>query len=1177
MGYLEFFVVALIPVLKTLLITAVGLFLALERVNLLDRAARRNLNNLVFYVFSPAFVGSSLAETITMSSLIDLWFMPVNILLNMMIGSTLGWILYKITRAPRHLRGLLICCCATGNLGALPMIILPAVCKEENSPFGDSSTCSTKAQAYASLSIAIGAFFIWSYSYNIIRVDTMQCSTTFSDHDSDMLTKSSLHEALLTKDGVVASDDQAHEAQDLLLLTNYIEGNKKQVQILKKIKKQVAILGSTLNLKKIFAPSTIATLVALVIGAVTPLRHLIVGEKAPLRVIDSSVSLLGDAAVPATTLILGANLREGLKESGVGLWIIVGIQVVRFIAMPLLGTVIVRGAQHVGLVGSDPLYQFLLLLQHSVPCAMAIGTMTQLFGIGESDCAEHRIANMDFLDFFIVASIPIVKTLLIAATGLFLALRRINILDRIARHNLNNLVFYVFLPAYVGSSLADSITLRTLVELWFMPVNIILTFIIGTTLGWILTKVTGTPPHLRGLVICCCSTANLGTLPMIIIPAVCKETNSPFGDPETCSTKGQAYASLTTAIGAFFIWTYSYNIMRTEAMRFPGQNSLTLPESSLQEGLLSKDSVVPNNKIQEPQDGPLLPYSTEDKNKVPFLKKIKQQMKSWAVKYNLKKLFAPTTIATVVGLTIGAISPLRKLIVGDSAPLRVIDSTVDLLGQATVPAMTLVLGANLIEGLKKSGVGLRIITGVQVVRFVAMPLLGIAVVKGSHYIGIVGSDPLYQFLLLLHHSLPSAIAIGTMTQLFGMGESDCSVILLWNYGVALLAVTLWDSKFFNKFLSMELLDLFMVASIPVLKILIICGVGSLLASDRIGILGDSTRKQLNTVVFFVFTPSLLASSLAETVTWEKFMLLWFMPVNILLTFILGSIMGWILVKITKAAQHLKGLVITSCAAGNQGNLPMILIPAICHEKGSPFGAANSCNKYGIAYASLSMAIGAIYLWTYGYNIVRVLSTKSKNGNLDSETTSVTDNSDESSLPFLKTNNIGEGSMWNRIKNHLAAISRNVNLKNILAPPTTGAIIGFIIGSVVPLRKLLVGVNAPLHVIQDSASQLGDAAIPIVTLLVGGNIINGLRGSGVKISIISGIIVIRFILLPLMGIFVIKLASHLGFVHEDPLYQFVLLLHYSTPPAMNIGKTYDHLSYTTTKVWYGDPSFRSRAI
>ena len=40
-----------------------------------------------------------------------------------------------------------------------------------------------------------------------------------------------------------------------------------------------------------------------------------------------------------------------------------------------------------------------------------------------------------------------------------------------------------------------------------------------------------------------------------------------------------------------------------------------------------------------------------------------------------------------------------------------------------------------------------------------------------------------------------------------------------------------------------------------------------------------------------------------------------MPVNILITFVIGSILGWILVKVTKPPKHLKGLIIGACSAG----------------------------------------------------------------------------------------------------------------------------------------------------------------------------------------------------------------------------------------------------------------------
>lgn len=172
---------------------------------------------------------------------------------------------------------------------------------------------------------------------------------------------------------------------------------------------------------------------------------------------------------------------------------------------------------------------------------------------------------------------------------------------------------------------------------------------------------------------------------------------------------------------------------------------------------------------------------------------------------------------------------------------------------------------------------------------------------------------------------------------------------------------------------MGLLNLLLISSIPIVKVMLISGLGSYLALDHIDILGDSARKHLNKLVFYVYNPALVFSNLAQTLTLDSILLLWFMPCNILLTFILGSALGYVLTKLTKAPTHLKGLIIGSCAAGNLGNLPLIIIPSLCYEKGSPFGDPDVCHSNGMAYASLSMAIGAVYLWSYVYNIVRVTS------------------------------------------------------------------------------------------------------------------------------------------------------------------------------------------------------------
>ncbi|KAI3798693.1 hypothetical protein L1987_33971 [Smallanthus sonchifolius] len=104
-------------------------------------------------------------------------------------------------------------------------------------------------------------------------------------------------------------------------------------------------------------------------------------------------------------------------------------------------------------------------------------------------------------------------------------------------------------------------------------------------------------------------------------------------------------------------------------------------------------------------------------------------------------------------------------------------------------------------------------------------------------------------------------------------------------------------------------------------------------------------------------------------------------------------------------------------------------------------------------------------------------------------------------------------MLDVMKQQLGNFSRHINLKAVFAPSTIAAIVGFAIGTVTPMRKLLIGTTAPLRVIQDSVSLVGDAAIPIVTLIVGGNLIRGLKGSGISLPVVFGIVLVRYFAVP----------------------------------------------------------------
>ncbi|KAF5753111.1 auxin efflux carrier family protein [Tripterygium wilfordii] len=413
---------------------------------------------------------------------------------------------------------------------------------------------------------------------------------------------------------------------------------------------------------------------------------------------------------------------------------------------------------------------------------------------------------MGFLTLFEVASMPILQVLLISALGAFMATEYCNLLPATTRKSLNKIVFIVFTPSLMFASLAKTVTLQDIISWWFMPVNIGLTFLFGGILGWILVKIMKPTPYLEGLVIATCSSGNLGNLLLIIVPAICNEAGSPFGDRAACSSVGLSYASFSMALGGFYIWTYTYHLIRTSSVKFKAT------EEVLKE---------PNKDLDATQETHLLKAGEEDQEQVAIVvassgkstedtekqaivpresasQSDKEQESFWSklggiVHMIVEELLAPPTIAAIIGFVFGAVTWLRNLIIGETAPLRVIQDSVKLLGDGTIPCITLILGGNLTQGLRSSRIRPWIIIGVVLVRYIVLPAIGIWVVKGASQLGFLPSDRLFHFVLMVQFTLPPAMNIGTMTQLFDVGQEECSVLFLWTYLVAALALTVWST------------------------------------------------------------------------------------------------------------------------------------------------------------------------------------------------------------------------------------------------------------------------------------------------------------------------------------------------------------------------------------------------
>ncbi|CAL5089891.1 unnamed protein product [Urochloa decumbens] len=401
------------------------------------------------------------------------------------------------------------------------------------------------------------------------------------------------------------------------------------------------------------------------------------------------------------------------------------------------------------------------------------------------------VAGGGFLSLLAVSS---AELLLIAAAGAYLATSRCGVLTPSARADINRVVYAVFTPALMLASLASTVTLRDVVAWWFMPVNIGIAFLAGGGLGWVAVLLLRPPPQLRGLVVASCSAANFGNLLLVVIPAVCEQDGNPFGLARTvCSGRGLSYASFSMALGG--VPATSFLV----ACVIDPKESVIPPEEDKDQRGNDDDRA-----ISPPSQQSVLEKGGEHLMSVPLLsrsgnhhqgaesKSLWEKMKQ-GTRQMTQELTSPPTTGAVIGLVIGTVPWLRSVFVGSNAPLRAVQGALKLLGDGTIPCLMLILGGNL--SVRKTKVPPAVVAAIVCVRYVILPLVGVAVVRAARDMGFLPPDPLYQYTLMMHFAVPPAMSIGTMSQLYDVGQEECSVILLWTYLVAALALTVWSTIF----------------------------------------------------------------------------------------------------------------------------------------------------------------------------------------------------------------------------------------------------------------------------------------------------------------------------------------------------------------------------------------------
>ncbi|CAD6236235.1 unnamed protein product [Miscanthus lutarioriparius] len=373
----------------------------------------------------------------------------------------------------------------------------------------------------------------------------------------------------------------------------------------------------------------------------------------------------------------------------------------------------------------------------------------------------------------------------------------------------------------------------------------------------------------------------------------------------------------------------------------------------------------------------------------------------------------------------------------------------------------------------------------------------------------------------------------------------------------------------------SVLSMLKYAVLPIAKVFTVCFMGFLMASKYVNILQPNGRKLLNGLVFSLLLPCLIFSQLGRAITIEKMIQWWYIPVNIVVGSVSGSLIGFVVASIIRPPYPYFKFTIIHIGIGNIGNIPLVLIAALCRDPSNPFGDSDKCNQDGNAYISFGQWVGAIIVYTYVFKMLAPppgqtfdgseedelpIKASGENtvpqiGNYPMNTYTSTAPENEPLLSAGEVQKERATSIGTKIMGYVKCVVKFLKDKQLLQPPIIASVFAIVIGVIPFLKNFVLTDDAPLFFFTDSCLILGEAMIPCILLAVGGNLVDG-PGEGSKrlgVRTTVAIIFARLVLVPLAGVGIIILVDKLGFIpKDDKMFKFVLLLQHSMPTSVLSG-------------------------
>ncbi|KAK3240791.1 hypothetical protein CYMTET_49394 [Cymbomonas tetramitiformis] len=383
------------------LVVASGVLLA--RCGFIPPPVRSGLAKLCENCFLPALLLARVPQVAQFDRLLHWWSLPVFSVIYVALGTFPPLLLLRLLPAHRqaevaHVARFAAAAIGFANCTSIPLALTATLVKAyPQLAMGDSiDTAIANGVSYIVVYSVFMNMLRWSVAVKLLAPptssdpDTVECSAANMIHDGDATKGETASEGAMSGPGACHAGANHIELQRLVESPETADARNDVSDPYHQTSSRMAIT-QWLNgaLRHVSSASMVikSGVLSLLIGA-TPLRHLLIGEGAPLGgSVQPALETIGDAYVPLVLMILGSQLANG-PNGTIPLSHMAAISVAKMVIVPAVGLLLVLLVNLAGLLPSDHVFLLVLLLQGCGPSAINLSAISIMHGHMESEMSS---------------------------------------------------------------------------------------------------------------------------------------------------------------------------------------------------------------------------------------------------------------------------------------------------------------------------------------------------------------------------------------------------------------------------------------------------------------------------------------------------------------------------------------------------------------------------------------------------------------------------------------------------------------------------------------------------------------------------------------------------------------------------------------------------------------------